>query len=143
MDDAAVLCAIEDIKALKARYFRHVDFKQWDEYAGLFAPDLIVYAPDGSESSRGGPEFAANVRAFLDPAVTIHHGYTPEIEILSPTEARGLWAMHDILTWEEGAPGKGFKRMLGWGHYHETYRKVDGGWRIASLKLTRLRVETE
>jgi hypothetical protein len=33
--------------------------------------------------------------------------------------------------------------MTGWGHYHETYRKEAGGWRIASMKLTRLRIETE
>jgi hypothetical protein len=27
------------------------------------------------------------------------------------------------------------------GHYHETYRLVDSCWRIASWKLTRLRVD--
>jgi hypothetical protein len=29
--------------------------------------------------------------------------------------------------------------MHGYGHYHETYEKVDGRWRIKSSKLTRLR----
>jgi hypothetical protein len=29
----------------------------------------------------------------------------------------------------------------GWGHYHETYVKLDVGWRILSTRLTRLRVE--
>jgi len=32
----------------------------------------------------------------------------------------------------------------GFGHYHDTYVKSsDGGWRIASSRLTRLRIEVE
>ena len=34
------------------------------------------------------------------------------------------------------APGV---NLRGYGHYHETYEKVDGQWRITSSKLTRLR----
>jgi hypothetical protein len=34
--------------------------------------------------------------------------------------------------------GAGF---VGYGHYHEEYRKVEGDWRIARLRLTRLHVE--
>jgi hypothetical protein len=30
--------------------------------------------------------------------------------------------------------------VQGFGHYHETYTRKDGQWRIASLKLTRLYV---
>ena len=29
----------------------------------------------------------------------------------------------------------------GWGHYHETYRIIDGQWRFATVHLTRLRLE--
>ena len=29
--------------------------------------------------------------------------------------------------------------MVGYGHYHETYQKADGQWRIATSRLTRLR----
>jgi hypothetical protein len=29
--------------------------------------------------------------------------------------------------------------LRGYGHYHETYEKTDGQWRITSSKLTRLR----
>lgn len=51
MDTAEELRAIEDIKQLKARYFRHIDFKQWDRFRTLFCPDLVVEAPDGSGRS--------------------------------------------------------------------------------------------
>ena len=39
--------------------------------------------------------------AFLEPVlqdvVTVHHGHMPEIELTSPTTARGIWAMEDML----------------------------------------------
>jgi hypothetical protein len=31
--------------------------------------------------------------------------------------------------------------MRGFGHYHETYEKIDGAWVIKTTTLTRLRVE--
>jgi hypothetical protein len=34
------------------------------------------------------------------------------------------------------APGV---NLRGYGHYHETYEKIDGQWCITSSKLTRLR----
>ena len=38
------------------------------------------------------------------------------------------------------APQAPFTSMHGFGHYHDTDRKVDGAWRIAGCKLTRIRV---
>lgn len=35
----------------------------------------------------------------------------------------------------------GGTRLDGFGHYHETYVKADGGWRIQSSKLTRLHAD--
>ena len=34
-----------------------------------------------------------------------------------------------------------FERLTGYGHYHETYRIEDGAWRIATLTLTRLKLD--
>ena len=41
--EAAVerLVAIEDIKQLKARYFRLMDQKNWDGFEKLFTPDVV------------------------------------------------------------------------------------------------------
>jgi hypothetical protein len=60
----------------------------------------------------------------------------PEIELLSATEARGVWSMFDYV---EFRPSRGIR---GYGHYHEEYRKERGAWHISRLKLTRLRVDT-
>ena len=78
----------------------------------------------------------------VGPVVTVHHGHMPEIEITSPTTARGVWAMQDFLQMPEGSP-LGMKSMTGWGHYTETYELVDGEWMIKTLVLTRLRRDVE
>jgi len=80
------------------------------------------------------------VRGFVGDVVTVHHGHMPEIEITSPTTARGIWAMEDMLRWPAGAP---MREMHGYGHYHETYEKVDGRWRIKTIQLSRLRVDVD
>jgi hypothetical protein len=80
------------------------------------------------------------VRIVVGPVVTVHHGHMPEIEVTSPTTARGVWAMEDKLRWPEGSP---VRAMHGYGHYHETYERTQEGWRIKTITLTRLRVDTD
>ena len=41
MDDLKTLLAIEKIKRLKARYFRLMDLRHWDEWAELFTKDCV------------------------------------------------------------------------------------------------------
>ena len=48
--------------------------------------------------------------------------------------------MEDKLRWPAGAP---IRTLHGYGHYHETYEKTDAGWRIKTIRLTRLRVDVE
>ena len=144
MDAVERLEAIEAIKQLKARYFRCMDTKDWAGHEAVFTADVEIdmsgEMPPGEEAGgrmRGAGDFVAFNRSFIDDVVTVHHGHMPEIEITSDTTATGIWAMEDMLRWPEGAT---FMRELhGYGHYHETYAKVDGEWKIASMKLTRLR----
>jgi hypothetical protein len=145
--DAAALAAIEEIKALKARYFRSMDTKDWPAFEAVFAPDATMDVSGELRDSaagggiiRGRATIAGFVRAAIDEVTTVHHGHMPEIEILSATEARGVWAMEDRLRWPDDAP---IRAMHGFGHYHETYERHDGGWVIASTRLTRLRVDFE
>jgi hypothetical protein len=136
------LQAIEDIRMLKARYFRLMDTKQWDELAAVFTPDLQVIAPDGQVWLSGGAAFAASLRNSLEHSVSVHQGFAPEIEIINAENAKGIWAMQDVIEWQKGHPREGWKSIIGRGHYHETYRRTDGIWRIATLRLTRLRLDT-
>ena len=131
---------IEAIRQLKARYFRTMDTKDWDGMRDVFTDDVVIDTTgSGGDVVNGADAFIAFLQDVLADAVTVHHGHMPEIEITSSTTARGIWSMEDMLRWPEGAP---ISSLHGYGHYHETYEKRDGQWRIASLTLTRLRVDT-
>jgi SnoaL-like protein len=149
VDPLERLTAIEEIKTLKARYFRCMDTKDWDGFADVFAPDAVmdmsseVPATDDDPDAgitKGNKEIAAFVRSHVGEVTTVHHGHMPEIEVVSPTTARGIWAMEDKLRWPEGSF---LETMHGYGHYHETYELVAGEWRISTLMLTRLRLDTQ
>lgn len=139
-DPARQLLEIDAIERLKARYFRLMDTKAWTGFAAIFAPDAELDVADdaGPDQGRvsGGSEIAASIERAVGTARTVHHGHMPEIELIGPESARGVWAMFDYVEW----PSEGDRVDLrGYGHYIETYRKIDGEWRIASMKLTRLR----
>jgi len=146
---------IESIKRLKARYFRTLDTKDWDGFRSLFTEDsqigpidngfpdhLLALRPPEARAPTGSgtglDAFVERIRLFIGPLITTHHGHAPEIELTGPAAATGIWPMEDVLVWKK----EGY-RLRGTGHYWETYRKVDGDWKIASIKLTRLYVYVE
>ena len=141
MDPLEKLQAIEDIRNLKARYFRLMDTKQWDALVDVFTPDMKVLSPNGDVWMDGGPAFAASLRTSLENSVSVHQGFMGEIDILDSDNARGIWSMQDVIEWEDRHPREGWKSIVGRGHYHETYRRLDGQWRIATLTLTRLSLD--
>jgi len=148
MDLAQRLDAIEEIKQLKARYFRCLDTKDWDGFADVFASDarmdmsgeLRGRSRPSEGITTGSQEIAAFVRRMVGDVTTVHHGHTPEIDVTSPTTATGIWAMENRLRWPDGDP---LRAMHGYGHYHDAYEKVQGQWRIRSTTLTRLRVDVD
>lgn len=137
MDELERLIAVDAIGRLKARYFRCMDTKDWAGFAGVFAPDAVMdMQEEAGATIEGNEAIAAFVSGSVAEVVTVHHGHMAEITVTSPTEATGIWAMEDVLQWP---PGSAMVSMHGFGHYHERYVKLDGGWRIAHLRLSRLR----
>jgi len=130
------LTDIEEIKRLKARYFRLMDLKRWDEWGQLFAEDFtgIYHGPHPEIRYQGRADFVSRTSDALVNAITVHHGHMPEIELTSPTTATGIWAMYDYVELPEFT-------LHGYGHYQEEYIKQGGAWRFQSIKLTRLRVD--
>jgi uncharacterized protein (TIGR02246 family) len=130
------LVDIEEIKQLKARYFRFLDTKNWEAFANLFTAGASMEADGHVEKGRDA--IVAFLPTVLEGVVTTHHGHTPEITITGSDTATGIWAMFDYLTF----PGDGLPKSLkGYGHYHEEYVREEGTWRIKRLVLTRLRVD--
>jgi hypothetical protein len=100
----------------------------------LFTDDFVSdTAAAGGKVIEGADEFVAFVRRTLGKAVTVHQVQQPEIDLITPTAAKGMWAMLDVIRLAPGLTVHGF------GHYVETYEKVDGRWRIKTSRLTRLR----
>jgi hypothetical protein len=152
MDDVARLIAIESIKQLKSRYFRLMDSKDWAGLRTVFCDDALFDARaslsiDGKgEAGRaadsndwvyeGGDTIIAFITAAIGTQRTVHHGHGHEIEIVGPDTARGVIAMEDQI-WDESGTAM---TLHGAGHYHETYRRVDGQWRIHHSRISRLQV---
>jgi hypothetical protein len=144
LDSLQTFLDYKAIIELKARYFRSVDTFDLDGWLGVFTKDavlefdLTISGPGQPEPERHRIEGMQAITAFWtgnsDRLQSVHHGHMPEIEILSDSEARGVWAMEDIVEFTGST-------LHGFGHYHETYRKQGGQWRIARLHLTRTRLE--
>ncbi len=134
---------LEQIRQLKARYFRLMDTQQWDAFPSCFTADIVaVYegVPRASDDLpldiriEGRDELVDGIRTLMTGAQSIHQGFMPELELSGAASATGVWAMFDYVM----LPTSHFK---GWGHYHEQYVKEDDGWKIKSIHLTRLHTE--
>ncbi|UXA20688.1 nuclear transport factor 2 family protein [Mycobacterium sp. SMC-4] len=133
-DGSARLAELEEIKQLKARYCRLLDTKKWAEWRMLFADDFRSdTSPAGGKLIVGADDFVAFTRRSVGERATVHQVHAPEIEFTSTTTARAIWALEDVVRL---APGV---NLRGYGHYHETYEKVDGQWYFTSSTLTRIR----
>ncbi len=139
MDDDGA--ALEDIRRLKARYFRYMDQQRWDEWEQLFTSDVHAdFSQDGG-IHEGAAAFRAHVEAGLLGAISLHHGHMAELEVVAPGVARGVWAMEDHILYP---PGSSRGRLWGSGWYEEEYRLDERGtWRIARLRLRRQLVEVD
>ena len=122
---------MEDIVAIRtvqAQYCRAADTRDWEL---LRATVTVGFACDTGSEGRGA---TTGVEAFIDrvgtnPTVTVHHALLPEIELTSPSAARGIWAVHLFARTPDGSS------VDSYGHYHNTYEKTGGAWRLSSLHL--------
>jgi hypothetical protein len=136
---------LEALQDLKARYCRFADTKRWGDMAALFTEDGVMrfYDVGGTLTNTvAAADIAETIGRRVGDGQPIHHVFTHELELTGADQAKGIWAMEDLIFHDtEAHPDAPFAVMHGFGHYHETYRKVDGQWRIATLDLTRLRLE--
>lgn len=137
------LVDIESIRQLKARYFRLMDQKRWDEWREVFVEDVEIRTPDDTGDPNpivGRDTFVDGLKPMIDDVITVHHGHMSEIAVDGDT-ATGVWSMEDNLFWP---PESGLGHMWGTGWYEETYRRCDDGeWRIATMHLRRIHVSSD
>ena len=127
------LIEIERIKQLKARYFRLMDQKLWDEFALLFTEEVEQSwqsAPgEPPAGARGRDAVVDFIRSALEGMRSTHHGHMPEIEITDASTAVGTWALADYCT------AGGEIAFNGAGYYRDEYVKRDGRWLIHRTHL--------
>jgi hypothetical protein len=130
------LADVEEIRQVKARYFRYLDSKQWSKLAALFTAHPTI---DVGAKYSSGKELAEKTAALLGDAPTAHQGFLPEIEVRG-NHASAIWAMEDYVSFP---PGSSYKNGFhGYGQYHDTYQRINGHWYISSTALSRFRVDS-
>ena len=136
------IAALEEIRELKYLYCQALDAKDWSRFATIFTPDgsadMREAGPAGSPSMIF-VEGLANMMAYVKEAVghlkTSHHVFAPLITLDGDDRASGLWQMEDRLFERDGDDWRVV--LHGLGHYHETYLRRDGAWKIHHVRLTR------
>ena len=132
------LGALHEIGLLKARRDRAADTKDWALYLSLHAPDHVSHN-EGFPRWGSAQEMIDNVSRLMgEHRITVHHSHTPEITFETPSRAKGIWGMEDMIFDAET------KELLihGFGFYHETYEKRDGTWLFTTRQLKRTHVRT-
>ena len=132
------------ISAVKARYCRLLDTKDWSGFAALLTEDFELDVSEGTSVPviRGRDAALTQIRSSVASARTAHQVHSPEITLDGANRAQVIWAMQDRVVWgEEQAARIGRSGLTGYGHYHERYVRQDGEWKIAALRLTRLHID--
>ncbi len=133
---------IEEIKALKSRYFRALDTKNWDELEATLHPDITTSYSNGKLVFHGPKEVTNYFKENMPTTqITMHQGHNPAITIDSETEATGMWYLQDNLIFTEGNPYAG-TQIQGSAIYTDKYVKVDGQWLIKETGYLRVYEES-
>lgn len=134
--DIQHLMDIEAIKRLKHAYFRCIDTANLGELGTLFHDDVSVHFIGGTYewTTQGKEEYLKNIGAsFSNKSIGHHNGHQPEIQMISNSEATGIWYLADHM-WILNHKSKTFGTALYW----DRYLKVNGEWLIKDTKYERL-----
>lgn len=152
MTETERLAAIEEIRQLKAQYWRGVDRSDGELVRSLLAEDCVLdymgcctdpvtgvdHMPVMNVVMKGRDSWQTE-KLDGPQIVTVHQGHQHEITITGEREAKGIWYFTDRFFVPPGGP---FTRLTGYGTYHETYAKADDGWKLKTTRIERFWVET-
>lgn len=128
------LQTIEAIKQLKARYFRALDSKDWGLMESCLAEHCTAAYDNGKYTLKSRQEIVQFFSSFMSnpQLIFMHHGHHPEISVLSPTTASGIWYLQDmVINVEKNTT------LHGAGFYHDQYIQQDGQWLISATGYQR------
>jgi hypothetical protein len=122
------LVEIEAIKRCKYHYLRCLDQKRWDDLSGCLLPDCTAAYSGGRYSFSGRDEIVQFLERSMgrEDFLSSHRCTHPEIDLQSPVDATGTWALDDTVI-----IGEYDLIVHGAAFYEDVYRKVDGRWYLA------------
>lgn len=122
---------VNDLKQLKARYCHLVDSNDWDELETLWTEDAVCDygffgAFNGREDIINGffRGLVANASSF-----SAHMIHNPIIEV-DGDSASACWYVTAHTTLQPHS-----QAIWMMGLYHDQYKRIDGEWKISSLKV--------
>lgn len=121
------LVAIQAIKRVKYQYLRYLDQKRWDDIGVCFTADATAAYSGGKYSFSGREAIVDFLRRSMgrEDFLSSHRCHHPEIDLVSPTEATGTWALEDTVL-----IGEYDLIVHGAAFYEDRYVVDDGVWRM-------------
>jgi len=127
----------EAIEVLKAHYCQRLDAQDWDRWSALFTEDATMrLGPRADSAVHGRPAIRRLLTTQLRGAKTLHQVREPEVHEEGPGQVRVLWRMTDRVA----TP---LYLLEGAGFYEDRYVRTDDGWKIASVRLHRSKVDLQ
>lgn len=122
------LVDIELIKRLKYRYLRYLDQKLFDEMREVFTPDATARYSGGHYSYDGVEDIITFLKESMgsEGFLSSHRCHHPEIDIVGPDSATGVWALEDTVIIEDLGIS-----LRGAAFYSDEYVRTADGWRIS------------
>jgi hypothetical protein len=117
------------IAAVKARYFRFMDFKRWHDFRAIFTDDATFDHPTIGTYDDIDVAVEA-VRVHIGDMLTVHHGSIPEITLVPPDGASAVFAMSS-----NSLPAGHDGLVRTFGHYYDEFRRVGDEWKISVMRL--------
>lgn len=133
--DVQRLMDMEAIRQLKHAYFRCIDTANFEELAGLFHEDVLVHFKGGSYEWKlqGRDAYLESIqKSFTRKAIGHHNGHHPEIQMLGPHEATGIWYLADHMWIQPNF------YTTGTALYWDRYVKQAGRWSIRETRYERI-----
>ncbi len=130
------LSDLEEIRQLKARYFRCIDTGNETELATVFAEDVTIDLRGGGyrlqvSGRQNMVDFIGST--FNSDIIAMHHGHTPEISFTGPDSAKGTWYLEDRFI----DPVRN-EDTVGSSLYHDQYVRTVDGWKVQHSEYDRV-----
>lgn len=128
--------ALEAIRKVKYLYAHHLDAKNLEGLVELFTEDAVCEFGSSYGEWRGRDEIRAGFQIEIDKVRGIDYPFmhavtTPWVEITAADTATAKWFLLEMGT--ESTEVEAPLRLTG--VYTDTYKKIDGRWRIAHTHL--------